>query len=1195
MFWAIFQFEIKRHVRRVGFWVFFLILAVVVFLFAQNTDPHTTVLFPMGKEWHNAPLVVARVFANLSVLCLLFTVVLAARSVTRDFDTGIHPFFFTAPITKWAYLGGRLLSGLTANGLIYAGAVAGLVIGCLIIPAEHYGPFSLSAMLVATLVILVPNLLLMGSVFFCLATLTRKMVFTYVAAIAFITIYLTMTYGISFREYETFRILADPAAASSLTLVTKYWTQADINTRGVPLHPLLLLNRLIWLTVARLIFAWTYHRFSFSGSTRHSKTASRLPETATERVHATLTPFQGCPADHTAGGEFRKSLAWIVRDSRQIMFHPAFIILSLLAMQTIFMNFFFNVYAGGNNVYPLTSWFVTRLDTILIITIPIVVFFSGMLVWKERDEQSHAFYDTLPLSPWVGFSTKYCTMALILAVYLSVNVLTGVATQVMGFSWWDIQPGLYVKHVFGIHYLHYLHMALLALLIQTVSPNKYWGFFLSAAALVGQIMLFDGFSLDLPWLWYGRVPHFIYSDFNGFGHYVSLILWYSLYWIACGAIVAILTALLWRRSEDSALRTRLRLMRRHITNPQKLALTFLTLCVLVLCGHILINRHVINTYASEDQILAMHANYEKKYQSLASLPQPTPTHMTLRVDFLPQFRRVDISGHSLLENQTQVLIDEVLLNLPDTVITEIRDLHFEPEATLTDQGPEFGFRRYRLKKPLPPGESLRLVYDLTAQAHGFTDHDPKDALAANGTQIHISSVEGSAFFPMIGYRHAYELVDKEERRRFGLPERDRFPTLESASRTANDLDFHYITYDAVLSTIRSQVAVTNGSLQKQWIENDRNHFHYRAETPILDELVLVSGKYQVAVDDTGPVRLEVFYHEKHPWNIDAIMQGLHCGLDYNARNFAPYPYKSLRVIEVPNYMTAGAARSQPTTVVWRENEGFIHNLNQEHDTDWLLGITVHEVTHNWWPIMIPIANAEGAQLLSETMANYAWIMVLQHHWGRDMALRHLEQEMDAYLRRRKTDVVGERPMIRAHLDQSYLAYPKSTVVMYALQDALGEDVVNRALRQLLQKHQFRTDEQVLSTDLIAEFNSVTPKDYAYLIEDLFQTITLWNLQALESKAEPLDDETYSVHLKVDAHKVRADAVGNETETPMNDWINVGVYGQDDRLIYREKHRIQSGQQELTLIVHEKPSRAGIDPEGLLIDRNRSDNTTRCWL
>ena len=118
----------------------------------------------------------------------------------------------------------------------------------------------------------------------------------------------------------------------------------------------------------------------------------------------------------------------------------------------------------------------------------------------------------------------------------------------------------------------------------------------------------------------------------------------------------------------------------------------------------------------------------------------------------------------------------------------------------------------------------------------------------------------------------------------------------------------------------------------------------------------------------------------------------------------------------------------------------------------------------------------------------------------------------------------------------------------------------------------------------------TPPHLKYLIEDLFETITLYDNRALSATARALPGGKYEVTLKVLAKKRRADALGKEGDAPLADWIDIGVLDADNQPLFLEKRRIEREETEFTIVVDKKPARAGIDPYNKLIDRVPKDNT-----
>ena len=101
------------------------------------------------------------------------------------------------------------------------------------------------------------------------------------------------------------------------------------------------------------------------------------------------------------------------------------------------------------------------------------------------------------------------------------------------------------------------------------------------------------------------------------------------------------------------------------------------------------------------------------------------------------------------------------------------------------------------------------------------------------------------------------------------------------------------------------------------------------------------------------------------------------------------------------------------------------------------------------------------------------------------------------------------------------------MVMYALQDYIGEDKVNEAIRGFLKQYAFKGPPYPTSLDLEGYFRKVTPPEYQYLFDDMFQNITLYDNRAVSADYVQRPDGKYEVHLAVEAKKFRADGHGQE--------------------------------------------------------------------
>ena len=122
-----------------------------------------------------------------------------------------------------------------------------------------------------------------------------------------------------------------------------------------------------------------------------------------------------------------------------------------------------------------------------------------------------------------------------------------------------------------------------------------------------------------------------------------------------------------------------------------------------------------------------------------------------------------------------------------------------------------------------------------------------------------------------------------------------------------------------------------------------------------------------------------------------------------------------------------------------------------------------------------------------------------------------------------------------------------------------------------------------------------PDPAPYLLQDLFYDITLFSNRAVTATAHKGTDGKYQVTVETEARKFKADEKGNETEVPVDDWIEVGALAAPEkgkrfgRVLHRERVHMTSGKASYSFTADEKPDKAGIDPLLLLIDRVPDDN------
>jgi hypothetical protein len=131
--------------------------------------------------------------------------------------------------------------------------------------------------------------------------------------------------------------------------------------------------------------------------------------------------------------------------------------------------------------------------------------------------------------------------------------------------------------------------------------------------------------------------------------------------------------------------------------------------------------------------------------------------------------------------------------------------------------------------------------------------------------------------------------------------------------------------------------------------------------------------------------------------------------------------------------------------------------------------------------------------------------------------------------------------------------------------------------------------------LVNALREETPAQDQYLLKDLFEDITLFSNRATSATAKKRADGKYDVTVAVETRKYKSDAKGAETETPVDDWIEVGAlaapakgqhYG---KVLARQLIHMTGANGTYTFQTDSLPDKAGIDPLLLLIDRVPDDN------
>ncbi len=1199
--WTIAWFDFSRRMRMVSTYVYFALFTFFAGFWmaaAGGALANASVNFGGDKVLINGPYALAFGIAFLGFAGVMIIGSICGRAVQQDYEYGTYHFFFTAPIAKSDYFFGRLLGTWMTLALVFLSIAIGIVIGSNwpgVDSARIVAHPTVESFVRPYLFFIIPNMLWLSGCFFVLAALTRQMAPVYVAGVVVLVGYLFAINILGDMENKTLAALIDPSGATAFDVLARYWSVAQKNGQEVPLEGVLLWNRLLWLGVGAIVTLAGYAAFRMQAVTGLRK-ARRAA--ADETAPALAGPRIALPSprlDRRAGA-YARMLPGLTRlYLAEILRSPRFLTLVLGGVLVVAGNAMTLGSLYGTNTYPLTYKVLDLVGGVFSIFVLVVTaIYAGELVWRERDTKIEDITDSMPAPTWLAFLAKLLTLVGIQVALMAVVLLCSLGVQALkGYTNFEI--GHYLFDLGVIQLPGFILLAVLALTVHTLVDNKYLGHFFVLIVFVATSRLPD-FGFEDRLYRYANRPDVVYSDMNGYGHFLPAVYAFRLYWIAFAVMLLVLAYALWVRGREGGLRGRLRTARSRMT-PAAWSIAGTAAAAFVASGAwIYYNTHVLNTYFTREQGRKLQADYERKYKPLASAPQPKVTASDVKADLYPEAQRARIEGTLSLVNSTGEPIRDLYVLYPRSA--REASIEFSAKAELVDAQPLVRWHHYRLAEPMAPGATMDLRFGLTYGAQGFRNDGADPTVLSNGTFLNPMLSADTSLIPSFGYDEEAELISDSDRRKEGLPPRPRAPDLDDTSRyrqSALSRDADFIAYRGTVCTSADQLPVTSGYVERDWTEKGRRCIAYRMDTPMAALYPFVSARYAVRKDawkgPDGDVAIEIDYHAGHEYNLDRMVAGVKDSLSYFTTHFGPYQHKILRIVEFPRFTRQGGfAESFPNSVPFNEAIGFTAKVDDDDpkDIDYPYFVTAHEVAHQWWAHQVVPANVQGGSFITESLAEYSALMVLKHKYGDEKMRRFLKYELDRYLAGRGSEQKGEQPLLRAD-GAAYVHYQKGSHALYALQDVIGEKAMDDALSAFVTKWRFKGPPYATSRDLVAELRRVTPPEHQGLIEDLFETITFFDDRAVKAQARKRPDGKYDVDLTVLAKKTRADSTGNEHEAPLDAAIDIGVQDAKGTFLLLEKRRVKSGESTISLVVDGEPAKAGIDPLNKLIDRDLGDN------
>jgi len=1119
----------------------------------------------------------------------------AVTGVLRDPQHRFESILYTTSLTKRDYFVSRYSGVLITGIIVLCMTLIGFSIGSTLSDQDNDAITSFNpwALLQTLGIVVIPNVFITSAIIFSVAVISKRSVWTYLSAILLYSLYwlcaiflnspMIANAGPASQTELIVAALADPFGISAFFELTQHWTTFQKNNTFVSLSGFLLINRVIWILASIVILFMTFRKCSFrlanqTDSKRKAVLSQKVASTTSNESYVPITTKTIGLRYHLGvfGSKLKMDLNYMIKN---LPFLGGMGFWAIIVVTEIYTR----INGGGfygDYKYPTTDlliWLIS--DPLPFMGLILIVYYSGMLMWRERKLQFASILEVTPTRNFVTMCSKVVALLSIPILLISVSIIIGVCFQVsLGYSNYEWSQWLSTFYIYGIPLAFY---CVFSLMVQVLIKHSYTGMIIAGISLVLLgTSLAATIGIEHPMLIIGAFPEVVHSNMNGYGYTLERFHDYAMYWSSIALLIITLGLCLWPRGESNWGSPK------FLTKPYPILVLLVLLPVVISTWHLYQKTNVEKDYISQETSFDNQEAYERKYKRYDDMDRLHRVSMKTTVDLYPSSGNYNIDASYQLKNKHNHPIKELFIT--DRVWVD--DIKVE-RGTLVERDEHHGTWLFQFEKPILPGEEVSMNYQLRYERKS---HDAPRMIAKNGTYL-----MHQYFEPSLAYRSSREINNPNERKKRGLPERT------NETETEDHLSRHRaaigkIPFETIISTASNQTAIAPGSHVKEWKENDRNYFHYKSPEDIVPSISYASANYAIQKEIHRNISIEQYYHPDHHQNIDAISQYAKATLSYCIDNFGNYPFNHLRIMEIPGHWNFGG-QCMPGTISMVEDNLYLVDISDSTNFNLIAKRTIHEVAHQWWGGILAAKNVAGGSLLVEGLAKYTEAVVMEELFGKWPLVQLSESANNSYFTGRSLTTDPEPPIYLSE-GENYLCYGKMYTVILAVTELIGAESMNEALAFFVDKHRNDKEFEATSIELLSLIKDVTPLELQPIFDDWFKSKMTYELAINGASYRALSDRRYEITAAVEARRFETLDNGASEETDINEPILMGVFKKrpedchdENDIISLIPTTINETNSTFKIIVGEEPTYLGINPYGARTEEKNSDNVKKLVL
>ena len=146
----------------------------------------------------------------------------------------------------------------------------------------------------------------------------------------------------------------------------------------------------------------------------------------------------------------------------------------------------------GTRTYPVTYRVIDLIrEDVSFFLLIIIAYFSGAMVWKDRERRMDEIVDATPAAEWTFFAARLASLVGIVMMVQAVALAAGTLVQAAS-GYHRFQLGFVAYELFVRDASTFLFLSFLAFFLHVLAPNKYLGIFSLRSLLLRQRLCLAG-------------------------------------------------------------------------------------------------------------------------------------------------------------------------------------------------------------------------------------------------------------------------------------------------------------------------------------------------------------------------------------------------------------------------------------------------------------------------------------------------------------------------------------------------------------------------------------------------------------------------------------------------------------------------------------------------------------------------------